>query len=264
MIDAFHCFTAKAAKDAAKFVPRLGVHLLDDFEDALTDVKKPLTVCAPTDTDGDGFHDAITDLERYQIQLAKNAPKHVPRLGLRIGNQLGTISLDTIKVDSLMLPTALDAVTSPAPPDLQQHQLDHYECYGVQITKGTPSFPKGLEIGTGADWFTAAARRYLVQKPKRLCLPVEHDGEVRRHPDHLLCYQVKPAKGRCSDAAALNPGGSCKSEENCGGTPGVTLLCVKQTKFVPVSGVRAANQFGAEQLDVRGENELCLPSLRLP
>jgi hypothetical protein len=240
------------------------VHLVDDFEDVVVDVPKPFSLCAPTDTDGSGIVDAATHLERYQVKPEKGAPMHIRRTGLGVANQLGTIFLDTVKPDSLMVPTAIDPAVSPPPPDPQQHQVDRYKCYAVKTTKGTPSFPKEVQVSTAGDPFTTLAKRYLVRKPTRLCTPVDTNGEGRRNPDHLLCYQVKLTSGRCMDGAPVNAGGGCTKEGDCGGTRGATNLCVRQDKFATVPAVRAANQFDAEELDVLKENEICLPSLRIP
>jgi hypothetical protein len=264
VIDSFHCFTVNTSRGTAKFVPQLGVHLVDDFEDIVADVRRPLTLCAPTDTYGNGIVDAATHLERYQIKPERGTSKHIRRVGLHIDNELGTIFLDTVKPDSLMVPTAMDPLAPPAPPDPQQHQLDHYKCYVVKTTRRTPSLPKGVQVSAAGDPFTTPARRYLVRKPKRLCTPVDQNGEGRRNPDHLLCYRVTPTTGRCADGAPVNAGGGCTNEGNCGGTHGATTLCVRQGTFAAVPAVQAANQFGAEELDVVGENEICLPSLRIP
>jgi hypothetical protein len=263
VIDAFHCFTAKTSQGAVKFSPRLGVRLVSDFDDMHVDVPAPLTLCAPTDSDGGGIADAATHIERYKIKVEPGTPKHVRRVGLRVDDQLGTTFLDTVKPESLMIPTAMDLVVVPPPPDAQQYQLDHYECYAVKTTKGT-AFPKGLEITTAGDAFTPSARRYFVRKPTRLCTPVDQDGGGRRHPDHLLCYQVKATTRRCADGAAVNGGGGCARETDCGGINRTTSLCIRQGTFAPVSDLRTANQFGPEQLDADREHEICLPSLRTP
>ena len=264
VIDSFHCFTIKTSKGAAKFAPRLGIHLVTDFDDGTVDVPAPHGLCAPTDSAGGGIDDAATHLERYDIKVERGMPKHVRRVGLRLDNQLGTIFLDTVKPDSLMVPTAMDLAVSPPPPDPQQHQVDHYECYVVKTTRGSPRFPKGLQITTEGDAFTPSARRYLTKKPTRLCTPADTNGEGRRNADHLLCYQVKTTTGRCTDAAPVNPGSGCKKETDCGGTKGTSSFCVRQGRFAPVSNVRTANQFGTEQLDAVREDEICLPSLRTP
>ncbi len=139
--------------------------------------------------------------------------------------------------------------------------MDHFECYGVKIAKGTPALPKGLELTIG-DAFTDPPRRYVVKKPVRLCTPVARSGFPAQHAEHLLCYQVKAAKGRCAAGAPQNAGAGCKKETDCGGIKGQTILCVKQLKPGKTSALGTANQFGTGLLDVEKDGEVCLPSFR--
>ncbi len=237
---------------------------MTDFDDVTVGVPAPRRLCAPADSDGGGIDDPATHLEGYAIKVEKGMPKHVRRVGLRVDNQLGTIFLDTVKPDSLMVPTAIDFLASPLPRDPQQHQVDHYECYTMKTTKGSAPFPKKLEITTVGGTFTPDARRYLLKKPTRLCLPADQDGGGRRNPDHLLCYQAKATAGRCADDAPVSAGGGCKKEADCGGSKGATSFCVKQGPVAAVTDVRTTNGFGTEQVDVAREDEVCLPSLRAP
>ena len=115
------------------------------------------------------------------------------------------------------------------------------------------------------DQLTAPPRRYVVRKPTRLCIAAAKNDEAARHPDdHLLCYALKPSKGRCADDAPLNAGGGCKREADCGGTKRVTSFCAVQGKFAKVLALHTSNQFGSEQLDAVKDGEVCLPSLRTP
>lgn len=262
VVDAFHCFSARTSKGTPKFAPRAGVHLVTDYDDVLVDVPAPLALCAPTDTDGGGIADPATHLERYKIKLRRTMPKHGRRVGVRLDDRLGTIFVDTVKPESLLVPTAMDLAVSPPPPDSEQHAVDHYACYTVKVARGTP-FPKDRQITVEGTAFAPLPRRYLVKKPTRLCLPADADGEDRRHPDHLLCYRVKAARGRCAVGSPVNAGGGCTKEAICGGND-ATSFCAEQGKLDPVAGVRAANRFGAEQIDVTRESEICLPALRTP
>ena len=121
-------------------------------------------------------------------------------------------------------------------------------------------FPKALEL-TAADRVTDGPRRLAVKKPTRYCTPVDKNGEGTRHTDHLVCYAVKPTKGRCADAAPLNAGRGCKKEVDCGGTKGSTALCVTQPKLAGLSGLFVTDQFGTAKVHVGKEDEVCLPSL---
>jgi len=262
LVDHYRCYTVKTAKGAAKFEPIPDVRLVDDFEDRLAEVQRPRTLCAPADKNDEGIIDPATHLEQYRIKPAK-MPRHIPRTALRIDNQLGTVFLDTARPEEIFVPTAKNLATVAAPPDPAQHNVDHYECYKVKPTRGTPPFPAGLEV-TVEDQFTTPAKRYALRKPTRLCTPVETNGEPRRNDQDLLCYTTRLAKKRCTEAAPANPGASCKREPDCGGTQRVTAFCVAQARFAKVTNVHTANQFGSERLDVANEAELCVPSVRMP
>lgn len=75
---------------------------------------------------------------------------------------------------------------------------------------------------------------YDVKRPRRLCLPVDKNGEGILHgTTHLVCYQVQAASG--------------------------------QPKYVPVVGeIHTVNQFGNGRLDTVKDEELCVPAVRVP
>jgi hypothetical protein len=83
-------------------------------------------------------------------------------------------------------------------------------------------------------------------------------------PDRLLCFKAAATKGRCSEAAPVNPGGGCKKETDCGGVKGQTTLCAVQPKFGKVTGVRVANDLGSGALDAATGAIVCLPSVTVP
>ncbi len=258
-VDAYRCYADRASKGSAKFVPIPSVHVADAFDDVLIQLRKPRALCAPAEP----ANDPSTDLELYAAKFVKGQPKFAKQTHLRVDDPLGTLVLDAVKLDSLLVPTATNLASAPAPPVLAQHAVDHYQCYKTKIAKGTPKFPRGLEITLG-DGLASARRRYLVKKPRLLCAPTDTDGGGVDHAEFQLCYIVKLAKARCADVAPTNPGRSCKSESDCGGTKKVTTYCQKQAGFTPVPGAYTANQFDAERVDVRKATDLCLPALLVP
>jgi hypothetical protein len=225
-IDPFHCYAVKPSRGAPEFPGVAGVELADPVfaETARFDVTKPRELCAPADKNGEGIRDPATHLEGYRIKAARGEPAHTRRRGLVVVTQLGSLTLDTVKPVGLMVPTAKDLAAPPPPPDPAAHEVDHYACYEVKVTRRTPKLPKGLAVALG-DQLTQPPRSYAVRKPTRLCAPVEKNGEAVKHAaDSLLCYKVKP------------------------------------TARVAVPGLHASNQFGAETLDAVKEGELCLPA----
>jgi len=86
---------------------------------------------------------------------------------------------------------------------------------------------------TVADQFRTTAGTFDVKKPKHLCTPVSKNGEPIPNPDaYLVCYLAKPARG--------------------------------VAKHVPVTPVYVNNQFGPEILRTVKDDELCIPSLKMP
>lgn len=257
-VDGYHCHGARSSKGDAKFVPFANVHAADPFEDVLVTVKKPRALCAPVDP----AHDA-TDLEQYSIKLAKGQPKHRKRTNVRVDDALGTVRLDTVKADTLLVPTANGLTSAPFAPDPALHAVDPYQCYKVKVAKGAPKFPRGLEA-TAGDAF-AATGRYFVKKPIALCAPATVNGVAATHAEYQLCYTVRLARARCADDAPTHAGASCKNELGCGGTKKVTTFCQKQPKASAVAGVFTANQLeSGRRLDLKKSAELCLPATLVP
>src|SRR5262249_2457435 len=131
----------------------------------------------------------------------------------------------------LFVPTSEDNVSPPSPPDLNTINVNHYKCYKVKVTSGTPKFPKGVQALLTDHW-TLSQKRFDVRKVKHLCNPVDKNSEgVKTADAHLVCYQVKASKGQPKAA--------------------------RQTVFVN-------NQFSPETVTTLKESELCVPSVKTP
>jgi hypothetical protein len=250
-LDHYLCYGTKKAKETPRFQPITMVGLTDQFESRVYDVKKPLTLCPPADKNGEGIHDADAHLRAYQLKLTKltpRQPKDVKRTNIAVANQFhpapNALSVDTIKADRLLVPTAkcIDAPAgscpSPVPPlDPALHAAGHYKCYTVRTTSGTPKFTPILAVPV-EEQFTNAPKLYDLKKPTRLCAAVldkEHPPgthTLASDPDvHLMCYRAQ-----------------------------VTRTKPRQTKSVPVEGVLVNNQLGPERLETGKVAELCVPS----
>lgn len=226
-MDPFLCYGVKTSKGSPKFAPIVGVPLADDFTTGAFDVKRLHDLCAPADVDGGTAVDPLTHLVAYAVKAGKGTPKHVPRTGLVVTDALGTITVDTKKLERMLVPSAKDLAIPPAPP--AAGAVDHFTCYAVKIAKGTAKLAKGLRVSVG-DQFTAPAVVYDVKKPLRLCLPVRVNGGTTVRPAAALaCYQAK--------LATLKP---------------------KQPKHVKRLRVHLANDLGALIVDTQQARELCL------
>jgi hypothetical protein len=136
--------------------------------------------------------------------------------------------VNTVKADLLLVPAAKDLTTLPAAPDDEDHDVDHYKCYKVKITKDTPKLPRGIQVNV-SDQFTNPAVIYDLKSVKHLCYAVSKNGEPIKNADRkLLCYKVKPALGQ--------------------------PLHLRRT------AVYINDQFGPLRVDTQKEDELCIPS----
>jgi hypothetical protein len=99
--DHFLCYKAKTTAGTPKFTART-VTLSDQFETGEFEVTKPLSLCNPADKQGEGITDPDTHLQGYQLK----GPKHVQQTNLQVTNQFGTLTIDTLKADRLLVPTA--------------------------------------------------------------------------------------------------------------------------------------------------------------
>jgi hypothetical protein len=201
------------------------VNLVDQFETTAADVAKPKALCPPANKNGEGVLDDVTHEEAYQI---KPVVKHTPRTNVQVIDQFGTLHVNTVKADRLLVPT--NKGLGSAPPAVSG-TVDHYSCYKVKITPGTAKLAPGTQATVATQFET---RVYDVKKPRRLCTPVNKNGEgVTSSIAHLMCYQVKAASG--------------------------------QPKHAKVVGqIHTLNQLGSGQLDTVKESELCVPAEKHP
>ncbi len=227
-IDHYLCYKAKVTSGTPKFVSIPGVGVADQFGAATVEVRKPKAICPPADKNGEGVLDEDTHALSYQVKVA---PAHVPQQDIEVIDQFGTLHVDTVKLESLFVPTTKGLGSPPVPP--AAGVADHYTCYKVKVTPGTPKFPKGVQVSV-VDQFHIETRVYDVGKPRRLCVPVDKNGEgIVNEAAHLMCYKVKPASG--------------------------------EPKHVRVLGqIHTENQFGALRLDTVKEEVLCVPAEKNP
>lgn len=231
VLDDFLCYGTKPSRGGPPFVPALGVTLKDTLENFSFNIRKPIALCAPADKDGNGIADPTISLERYRLQRDRRVPRFI-RSTRRVATALGTLSLDTVRPDQLLIPTAQSAVGAPAAPDMTEHDVDRYKCYRVRVTKKTPKVPFDLQV-TATDGFSSPARRFKVKSPTRLCVATDANLANLRNPSaNLLCYPVKLVRG--------------------------------EPKHVRRLGLYVDNELGAARVDTVRETELCLPALLLP
>ncbi len=150
-------------------------------------VQRPEVLCAPADKQ---------PLVNPRIPAS---PEHLTGYRVRhaftkvlnqkiVSPMFGTTFVDVLKPERLLVPStkSLQPPSGPAP---NPSGIDHYQCYKVRHSKGTPPFvaqPVTIQDQFGTVSFT-------LKKPLRLCAPVNKNGErpgADNRPSHLLCYKT--------------------------------------------------------------------------
>jgi len=221
-IDHYLGYAAKTAKKTPKF-DKVTVELSDQFGSGIFEVEKTTRLYNPVQKTKDGCEFPINDkVTHLKAYKIKEAQNNV-----LVKNQFGELIVTTSKAELLLVPTA-KSHNDPNVPELASTRVDHYKCYKVKIDKNAPLQFEPLQVTLFDPNFNADKKVFDVIKPKMLCNPVDKNGEEIMNPtNHLMCYDVEPAEG------------------------------FKKNKK---RSVFTNNQFGPEQLDVKKEKELCVPS----
>ncbi|HSQ05007.1 MAG TPA: hypothetical protein VLN59_13270 [Burkholderiales bacterium] len=196
-------------------------------------VTKALQLCAPTNANGtdpaapsEAEHlssykiKAVGFEKRYNVEVV-NAFDQEPyqQPGLRF---------DVIRPVRIMIPSAMDRSSGPTP--LASPQTDHFTCYRVQRSRGTPKFMPVPAVAVDDELHQLTS--IIVQRPTMLCAPTDMGNEApgaEAHAPHLMCYQIKLPVGAAQFAKVLSV-------------------------FVNDS------EFGLQTFDLLRPRELCVPS----
>jgi hypothetical protein len=197
-LDAFLCRRARGPWAG----PLAPLDLDDVFGGGTFAATRRRALCAPAAVNGDGVLDATTAALGYRLVPAPASPPHVRQTGLAVRDRFGTWSVDTLAPDGLLVPTAVDLASPPAPPDPQAHEVDRFTCYRARPTRGTSRLPRGVQATVG-DPFTAPARVVDVRRLRRLCVPEGGPGVAKHPAARVLCYAVRRAAGEPAFASLV-------------------------------------------------------------
>jgi hypothetical protein len=204
----------------------IGLARLDDqFGSGTVGVVRPNRICNPADKN-DEDPDAPSNprhLAGYQVRQLM--PPFARAFGQRIVNQFGTVDLDVVRPDQMLVPSTKSDSTPPPPPDLS----DHFKCYRVRRSKGSARF---TEIGPVKVDDQFGTWTVSFKRPTKLCAPADKNGEdptAPSHRNHLLCYKVRYVSAPFSHVSVF-----------------------------------VNNQFGQQALVATRPAELCVPSLKNP
>jgi YVTN family beta-propeller protein/cysteine-rich repeat protein len=171
----FQCYELKPSN----FSP-VAVTVQDRFGTLTYPARYPHRLCAPV---GD---DAGLDRHLMGYTLDEDA---VRIAGQPVVTAFGSLTLDLIRPDLLLVPTAIDAQCPPQ----ASPTGSAFQCYRVDPSPGSPKFEaiRGLEVVDGFETVVLD----LVE-PSRLCVQANVNGEDPGAPtrgDDLLCYTTRSA-----------------------------------------------------------------------
>jgi hypothetical protein len=223
-LDTFMCYAARTTKGTGKFVPVESVTLVDRLETQAADLVRPTMLCAPGGVNGGNAVDTATHLEGYRLTRSAGQPAHVKQSGIVVADRFGSLSLDTVKPDRVLVPTGKALDTPATAPTGGQ---DHLECYKVNVTPNTPGLAAGTQI-TVLDQFQG--RTYDVKRPSRLCLAAGASGTAIKSPlAHLMCYRSRRVTGAPAHQKVMGR-------------------------------IHTANAYGPGRLDTIRDTEVCVPA----
>ncbi len=212
----FQCYEIKPAAFTGPLVTSQ-----DQFGTLGLTLRYPHRLCAPADKNQEGMDDPVQHITGYSVK----APRFIKQTNQLVRNQFGDLTLDVVRPDLFMVPTAKNLQSQPPP--LSLPTIDHFACYKVKRSRGAAKFaPRSVTIG---DQFENITLNVL--RPMRLCAPSNKNGEdptAPAHPTHLLCYKAKSS------------------------TPFGTIAA------------NITNQFGPDQVQLIHRRELCVPSEKNP
>jgi hypothetical protein len=223
----FQCYRAHptvgvGAGTAGSTIPTsLPVTLEDQFGVYSGTAHRPVDLCAPADKNGEDPEapDSGDFLSSYKLSVP-GPVEHIS--GVQATNQFGSVTLDLLQPDTLLVPSAASLEGPPAP---GQSFLNDFTCYSVQVgkTKG-----KGAPV-PGSVMVQTAFETVEVEpgNPQHLCVPASKNGGpvIASAPEDLLCYDVKTGND-----------------------------------LKPAPEVFVANQFGQEAQRIGQRRELCVPT----
>ncbi len=183
---------------------------------------------AGTDYPADSFFDVFVEIETGGNTFFNKTPIRMQTVISSIPPIGGTYTTPTGCL-------ALFNKANPAGPPVlylghAKHAIppDHFLCYTVATTKGTPKFTPKLNLSL-VDQFES--KTFDAVKPLHLCNPADkNSGGIQEEDTHLKSYKLKPIK----DAP----------------------------KHVPQTGVRVLNQFGEIFVDTIKPELLLVPSAK--
>ncbi len=161
-----------------------GVSLVDRFGASTVRVLRSKRFCAPADKNHEDPTAPLDPDHLTVYTIKQTSPHFTPVRDFTVSNQFGTMQLELVRPDALMVPSAK---SHTGPVASYTPAIDHFKCY-----KARGRFRTG-EIDIQDQFGSIVAS---IKRPVRYCAPVDKNGEGIMDPNtHLVCYQVRSAAG---------------------------------------------------------------------
>jgi hypothetical protein len=223
-LDHFVRYKSSEAVGFPRFTSISHVAAVDVFGDWHYELKKPVDIANPASVDASDptAPSHPEHLESYQVKRISGTAKFAKVYAQKVLDGYGELTIDIIKPDRLMVPSAADGTTAPGAPSSPTN--DHLTCYKIKVSGGTAKFTPVLDAVVEDVLGTLSIN---LLKPAKLCVPTNVDGAApgaEGHADSLTCYKAKAVS--------------------------------------PFAGARlyTGNHFSSDALDLRKVMEVCLPS----
>jgi hypothetical protein len=168
-------------------VNRRGMSANDAVGESTITVRQARRLCAPVDQNGEDptAPDHAAHLTFYTIE--QTSPRFTGVKQVTVGDAFGTITVDLVRAERLLVPTATSVTPPPAP---LAPSVDAFKCYRV---RGARVRVPNVTVRTPFD--PATPLEVSIKRPRNLCLPVDANGEGILDPTRaLMCYEVRAAR----------------------------------------------------------------------
>src|SRR5262249_19074426 len=162
-VDHFQCYRARTTGFTGG-----SVTLSDHFGNRSARVRSPIRPCPPAHKNGEDPE--ATGSPGFLTSYKISVPGSFQLTGVAATNQFGPVSLNVKKPKVLLVPTAVSPTAPPSSPD--GAFVNHFTCYDVRVTNGTPAPPAGV-VTVQTAFETAQVEP---KKPRRLCVPTSKNG----------------------------------------------------------------------------------------
>jgi hypothetical protein len=186
------CYSTRKTGRTTAFNPISGSQLIDAFENATVDIRRPAALCNAVAIGGGlGAQGFAEHLARYASTRPRGSAAFTRVRNQRIVDQFSpSLVVDIFGSGNLQAPSAAGLASMPPLP-LDAPYADHFSCHRVVYSRGSKRFKPIRNVLLRDELGTI---RVDVIRPTRLCAPADwngHDPGAESHSAHLMCYRIR-------------------------------------------------------------------------